>query len=307
MHGLIARIRSRQQMTSVIAIAGGGLLLLLLLTVGSVVPNPFNTSVPPAFGAENPAVGNEDNTNPVFDTVQNWRDLVTAVENEQAEWYKQCLQTRIGVSWDQAQAYAKLVDQGNDLRFILVSNTSVSDVQARQMLKDKGIPSVDNLKVVRVNGFTNTQGLPADKCQAFGDARSQVRIALAVPIDVNDPKKGIHTDKGVLGMCSNPFNIPSGPTPAAPPPTTSPPTTVPTTVPPTTTTTRPCSSGKCTPPTTVAPPPTTTPQPSTTTTLPSGDSGDGAGELPPPPTTVAPTPAPPDTSPPTTNPPPPPP
>jgi hypothetical protein len=181
-------------------------------------PGTASPGTPVPFGTpDKPLVGDQDNTNPVLDTVQNWRQLVQAVEGKQ-DWYKQCLQDRTPshVTWDQARQFADLVDQGHDLRFMLVSNSSVSDDQARQMLKDRGIVNVDNLPIKRVNGFQNTQGLPADRCQAFGDSRSQVRLALAVPNDPNDLNKGIREDEGVLGMCANPFNLLI----ESPPPTT---------------------------------------------------------------------------------------
>jgi len=208
--------------------------LVVLLAIGLLVGSSTNASgTPVVFGPEHPAAGNDNNTDPVFSTVQNWRELVKAVEKQDAGWYKDCLAARTGVTWEQAQQYAALVDQGHDLRFILVSNSSVSDDQARQMLRDRGIPNVDNLPITRLNSFRNTRGLPQDKCQAFGDERSQVRVSLAIPNDVNDLSKGVHKDKGVLAMCSNPWDIP--PPGETPPPaeTNQPPTT--TTQPPGTT------------------------------------------------------------------------
>ena len=251
-------------------------------------------------------IGNEDNTNPVFETVQDWNDLVQTVENEGAEWYKQCLGERIGVTWEQARQYAGLEDQGHDLRFIVISNSRTSDEEARAELANRGFPKVENLPIVRVNGFSNTAGLPSDRCKPFGDGRNQVRVSLGIPVDTNDLSKGLLTNKGVLAMCSNPFLIPPPPTKET---TTTPPGETTTTTRPTTSTTQPptttttvCKSGKCEPPTTVAPPPTTAP-PRTTTTQPNnggqGDSGDGATNTTSPPTTQSP----PATSPPTTTPP----
>ncbi|MBI1857334.1 hypothetical protein HY003_04165 [Candidatus Saccharibacteria bacterium] len=74
-----------------------------------------------------------------------------------------------------------------------------------------------------------------------------MRISLAVPVDPNDITKGVHDDRGVLGMCSNPWKETPPTTSTTTPPTTMPSstttmpspttTTMPTTVPPTTTTT----------------------------------------------------------------------
>jgi hypothetical protein len=294
-----------------------------------------------AASDNHPLVGNQGNVDPVLSTVQNWRELVQAVEGKE-EWYKGCLQSRIGVTWDQARQYAGLVDQGQDLRFILVSNSSVSDERARRMLRDEGIPNVDKLQVVRVNGFENTRGLPTDRCNTWpNDPRSQVRVSLAIPKDVNDVTKGFDQSRGVLAMCSNPWKIHQVAPPATtkPKPKPAPTTTVPrkgtppTTVPaPTTTTTRPvvtttttttppcfnCVTSttlgrKGTPATTTPPPPTTSAPPATsppTTTAGSPttvQAGDGATNTSAPPTTTAPAPAPPTTSSPSTTPPPPPP
>jgi hypothetical protein len=160
------------------------------------------------------AVGNQDNQDPVFETVQSWSDLVAAVENEGAGWYQECLANRIGVSWEQAQHYANLVRSGEwDLRFILISNAdNTSDEQARAALAAQGISNVEALPVVRVNGFENTRGIPEDRCQAFGDARAQVRVSLGIPVDPNDPSKGMDPTRGVLANCSNPWKLlpPSG-------------------------------------------------------------------------------------------------
>lgn len=297
----------------------------VVLLFGGVLPDGNKTPKPIAEECvpttENPCVGNDGNTDPVFDTVQNWRELVTVVENENAEWYKECMETRIGVTWDQAQQYAELVDQGNDLRLVLVSNASTSDESALAQLKDQGFTGLEDQPIVRVSSFRNTRGLPSDRCSSFGDGRSQVRVSLAIPNDVKDMTKGLNHNKGVLAMCSNPWDlVPVGEPPTTvvtnpPPATTVPPDTTVTTQPPSSTTTVPstttttvCQSGKCVPPTTVAPPPTTVP-PATTTTQPAtggqGTAGDGATNTTQSPTTTAPAPAPPTTAPPTTDPPPP--
>ncbi len=184
------------------------LALVLGLTVGA--SNSSNSKTVPLGKPGNPCVGNQCNTHPVLSTVQSWPDLVQAAKHNTA--YQSCLQNRIGVSWEQAQQYAALVKQGYDLRAILVSNEMVSDDQARKMLAKAGIHNTSDLKVIRVGGFENTMSLPKNGCLPFDDERSQVRLTLTVPIDVKHVlQKGVYQDRGVLGLCSNPWNKPHRP------------------------------------------------------------------------------------------------
>jgi hypothetical protein len=190
-------------------IAAAGITSFVLVFLGGTGSNASVPEPTPAAATSptNPLVGNQGNDQPVLDTVEDWRDLVDAVNRDDLQWYRDCLKGRIEVTWEQAERYAQLVDEGHDLRFILVSNSSISDETARQRLKDQGFDDVDDLKVVRVPGFRNTRGLPSDRCNPFGDERSQVRLSLAVPKDVNDLSKGFHEDRGVLAMCSNPWDL----------------------------------------------------------------------------------------------------
>lgn len=264
---------SRSQVRRLTAV--GAALVAILIVIGAVLVSVNNNAdgAPVSFGPDNPAAGSQDNTNPVVpEEFQNWTDVSAFLSQEGSQWYADCLQMRVGVSREQVGKYANMVKQGHDLRFIVVSNSSVSDEQARALLKDQGVKEVDELPIKRLNGFRNTQGLPEDRCNPFGDSRSQVRVSLAIPRDENDLTKGVHDDKGVLAMCGNPWDIPPAP-PEGGPPATVPPPTSPPKVPPT------------------SPPPTTVPPPTTTTipnvcppgTVPYGDrcvkppSDDGTG------------------------------
>lgn len=240
-------------------LTGGGLLLLLLLLV--VVPAVTN-SEPVAFGSENPAVGSEDNTDPVVpEEFQDWTDVEQFLTQEGSDWYADCLQTRIGISREQVSKYADFVRDGHDLRFIVKSNTSISDEEARERLDDAGVDNVEQLPIRVLNGFENTRGLPSDRCNPFGDDRSQVRVSLAIPVDDNDISKGVDQNRGVLAMCGNPWKLPPETPPA--PPTGAPPVTAPPVSPPPGTGPPPTA-----PPVTTGPPPTVPP---TTTTKPPTD------------------------------------
>src|SRR5690606_37862180 len=129
-------------------IGGGLLLLMLMLVVAPVVTG----NEPVAFSEENPAVGSEDNADPVTpDELQDWIDVENFLSQEGSDWYAECLETRIGVSREQVKKYADMVRDGHDLRFIVKSNTSISDKEARDRLKGAGVESVDVLPMRVLN------------------------------------------------------------------------------------------------------------------------------------------------------------
>lgn len=212
------RKRSRWLLTVVcLALVG-----VAIVAVRATQTDPAPVAVSQTTSVQEGAVqstlfGTEQNADPVVDRpMENWRELVNWVNSNGADWYKQCLTSRNGVTWAQAEHYAQLVDQGQDLRWILPSNTQVSDDQAKQELRQRGVPNVDNLTVHRQNGVDNTRGIDVHGCQPWRDERSQVRVVLAVLVDDADPAKGIDYSRGVLPMCGNPLgNRPSVP-PALP-------------------------------------------------------------------------------------------
>lgn len=222
--------------------AGGFFALLLFLMTGipGVLPgltNPASALDCDNLTTEAPAVGDDCNEDPVVpDQFQDWEDVNRFGADGQNQWYFDCLQTRLGVSRDDVRRYSELEGQGHDLRGIVISNTNPSDEVARDKLEKDGVKDVGKIKhVIRLSGFENTRGIDSDRCNPFGDPRSQVRLALLIPQDVNDMSKGVHTDRGVLGMCGNPFKVPAQPVPQTtpPPPGNQPPENPPPTTPPT--------------------------------------------------------------------------
>jgi len=186
---------------------------------------------------DDPYVGNAGNTNPVLSEVASYQSLVKALVAQPGRgvWYTDDLQRFNGISRDDILRAAELEKQGNDLRFILISNSGISDAEARAQLKAEGVKEIDRLPIVRVNGFINTRGLPDARMDPFEDNRSQVRVSLGIPNDWNDLSKGLQADRGILTMCGNGWKKP----PARTPTTTAPPVVTTTTAPPVTTTTRP--------------------------------------------------------------------
>lgn len=253
-----ARINKRRAAAGVIMIA----MLLFFTGIPGLIPGIANSTPASAtecdnLTAESPAVGNDCNEDPVSpDEFQDWKDVQRFGKDNQNQWYFDCLQTRLGISRDDVRKYSELEGQGHDLRGIFISNTNPSEEAARDKLEADGVKDVDKIKyVIRLNGFQNTNGLGSNRCTPFDDGRPQVRLTLLIPKDVSDMSKGVHTDRGVLGMCGNPWNVPAQPVPAPPPPPKKEPKPepkpTPTTAPPVTTTTAP-------PPvttTTTAPPP----------------------------------------------------
>jgi hypothetical protein len=190
-----------------------------------------------------PIVGNPDTQEPVVGEVKDWEDAVLRMIAEQP-WYATCTDSRVGVDLEEAKSYAKIESNLDDpviLRFILVVNSSLNDDQVRKALKDEGFEHVDKLGIKRVSEIRNTRRTHVggdDRCQAFIDQRPQVRISLGIPV-FNDKGElvGIADDKGLLGHCGNPWDIPPPPPPAteqtttttvAPPPGGTTTTTVPT-------------------------------------------------------------------------------
>lgn len=205
-----------------------------------------------------PYVGNQGNTNPVLSEVRSYQSLVKALVAQpgRGKWYTDDLQQFNGITRDDILRAAKLEKQGHDLRFILVSRTNKTDAEARAQLKAEGVKEVERLPIVRVNGFTNTQGLPNDRMDPWPDDRSQVRVSLGIPVDWSNLSKGLQADHGILTMCGNGWKLKE--VREAPPATTVPETH--TTQPSVTTTTTAQPPGK--------PPTTTTTLPVVTTTAP---------------------------------------
>lgn len=266
----------------------------------------------------NPAVPSDDAQQAVVTSVRSWADVVQRMTDE-APWYESCNDARIGVNLDDARQFAVVQDdlsrQGFNLFFIVAVNTTVSDEEARQKLREDGYDVPDSTPVRRLDAIRNTRRTHVggeNRCQAFADARAQVFLSLAVPVfSPDDPTKvvGMDQDRGDAFHCGNPWDLlppeeppvtPPSTRPPVTPPSTNPPTTMPpsTTVPPTTV--PPCPSGKCTPPTTLPPSPETTTAPTTATTVAGSpttvSAGHGATNTSVPPTTVAPAPAPPTTA-----------
>lgn len=221
----------------------------------------------PTATPDDPLVDDEGNTNPVLSEVRSYRSLVKALvaESGRGKWYTDDLQQFNGITRDDILRAVKLEEQGHDLRLILMSNTNLTDGEARAQLKAQGVKEVDRLPIVRVNGFINTRGLPNDRMNPFEDNRSQVRVSLGIPNDWNDLSKGLQADRGILTMCGNGWKLKKVSAPVAPPATpvkpkaptpTQPPATVPPTSPPVT-------QPPVTQPPTTAPPVTTTRPPTT--------------------------------------------
>ena len=239
-------------------------------TTSTVPASSTDTTAAP----QSPAVGNEDNQSPlVLKTARNWTELKATIDGRAEIWYQlypNWLNQRLSLDW---AFVGKLVDyekSGVDFRWILASNTSDSDDVVRQKLVDKGFDKADVAKwhIVRVDSFENTR-LNSGKngFVVFTDNKSQVRVVLGIPKDINDLSKDIDYSRGVLAMCGNPIRIvpPTTSTTVPTTPTTKcPPTTTSTTEPPTTTTT-----STTEPPTTTTKGPTH--QPGTTNVEPDGD------------------------------------
>jgi len=280
-----ARINKRR-------LAAGAVLFSMLLFFTGIpgifpgISTPASASECENLTAESPAVGDDCNEDPVSpEEFQDWEDVYRFGADGQNQWYFDCLQTRLGVSRDDVRRYKELEREGQELRGIVISNTNVTDEAARDKLKNDGVEDVDRIReIIRLQGFENTRGIDSDRCNPFGDGRPQVRLTLLIPVDVNDMSKGVHRDRGVLGMCGNPWKPPAQPVSPPPPPGTPPPENPPPTTPPPTTP----------PPTT---PPPTTPPPTEKPPIDNGRGGPaappdvtppgstpGAGTEPPPPT-----------------------
>jgi hypothetical protein len=219
---------------------------------------------PVGFTSDKPAVGRDANDEPVSEEpFSSWIavDRLLASNTRSARQYGACLKTTLGITPTDVSEYADRVVDGYDLRAILVSNTSVTNAAARQQLRLKGVPNVSRLAVIRVSGFRNT----AAGCARFNDERSQVRVTLTIPRDVNDIREGVFRTKGVLGMCGNSWdlvrvtNVPRKTNKETPKPT---PTQTPTPKPTPTETPKPTPTQTPTP----KPTPTETPKPTPTQT-----------------------------------------
>jgi hypothetical protein len=176
---------------------------------------------PPGVSAKIPLVGNEGNLKPLKKgAVQDWAQLYRWAQQPGNSWYWRCLKQRIGITKQDVRKYVKL-GKRYDLRLILVSNSLLSDAQAREALRAKlpGVKGIDRLPVVRLSGFENTWLQSPGVWHPFWDARSQVRLSLGIPKDVNDLSMGFDVTRGVLAMCCNPWNLKKviGPLPPSPP------------------------------------------------------------------------------------------
>lgn len=241
--------------------------------VGENAPTTTEAAADEADGGgtgtrDDPCLGTACNTDPVVGSSKSWTELGQTVQADTG-WHDQYwpkLQDRNGIKkaeHDQAAAREK---KGQNLGVVLISNTDISDADARKSLADQGVKHVEDMPILRVNGFWNTRGLSGHRMERFWDPKSQVRLLLLTPHDYDAfVKDGVAPTKGVLGICGN--GVDFGPPPAAPvpeqPPVTAPPVTSP-----------PVTSPPVTSPPVTQPPPTS-PPPVVTTTQP-----------PPPPTTT---------------------
>jgi hypothetical protein len=151
--------------------------------------------------------GNDGNTNPLLGEARSWTQLRAVVEAGEQGWYGSCLQERIGITWEQLDQLSELEEEGSDFRVIVVSNSDLTDAEARAALAAKDFRDLDTLKIIWVSGFWNTRGLKSHHWQVFWDNRSQVRLALGVPSDPSDLSKGFDQSRGVLTVCGNPWNV----------------------------------------------------------------------------------------------------
>lgn len=225
----------------------------------------------------NPVVANQANTDPRTPVVQDgvatntWGELDSLLGGN-AE-YTGCVNNTIGPQWPENVPKFKATEAENyETRFLLVSNSSVTDERARELATQAGVPGAKDLQVHRVPdgfGLLNTRGFADGRpgCQEFLDARPQVRVTLGVvKYDDAGIPAGLLDDRGVMVDCHNPWRLARLVNAST------------TTAPPTTTTTLPtggCEVG-CVPATT--PPPPTCPLGSTRPEcLDAKNKGGGAG------------------------------
>ncbi|MDP2663815.1 MAG: hypothetical protein Q8R28_24125 [Dehalococcoidia bacterium] len=180
--------------------------VILAATFGKVLPGAGSTP-------SHPLTGSQDDRPPVVEGgFKSWAGTVAF--GEVNGWYQACFEQVTGHPWQDAKVSAAKEAEGWAVKVALVSNAD--------------IPSNPGLPVFVTSGFTNTEGIPADRCHPFGDQRSQVREALAFP----GPTREIPGLPAVLLFCGNPVAfppagvpVPQATTPSTPTPTPTQPTT----------------------------------------------------------------------------------
>jgi hypothetical protein len=154
-----------------------------------VVPNSGDTS------PSNPEVGKKDEVRPVIlGGIDSWQDVKRY--SAKHPWYKEPL-TAAGISMSAVKRSASKPAQY--AKVVLVSNTTISNQQARQQLARKGYPACVSWPVVRVSGFWNTALDESGSWSKFIDIRSQVRATL-LPVNSDGSLNATH---GVLLHCGN--------------------------------------------------------------------------------------------------------
>jgi len=170
--------------------------------------------------AKNPLGGNQENFNPLFSqtlSYSDWWAAYQAANPAKKRSVARAYERMTGYTIDSAKGFAQVekVKGIGYYRVVLVSNTNVTNAQARLMASIGGVDA-SNLPVVRVSGIENTW-LHGNLATPFWDARSQARLALVVP------KNGWTLDNGfkkagVLCMCGNPWRVTHGKRLGPPPP-----------------------------------------------------------------------------------------